>query len=291
MGYILVALFFFFSGYGLSQKYKKDGEKYSKNFLLKRLPSLIIPFFISSTILYVFTRLTTDTISIKSFIKSFVNLKPFDGICWYVYIALFSYIVFYIFMKTTKSLKIILIENVIVCLGIFSFCIYTKKIDYWWWISLGGFPLGIAFSIYGQEILKYAGKKWMRLLCISIVGFIITYKIVTPYMYRSTCKSLILENIPILFLIASILLISMRYEAKSSLLEKNGKMSYELYLAQSLSFAILKYFMPAQIVSPTLYFITLILCIGVYAYILNKINEFVLGKYKKLLKRFEEKTT
>lgn len=45
LGFIPVSLFFFFSGYGLMKKYMSD-QDYSKGFIKKRIPTLLIPYII-----------------------------------------------------------------------------------------------------------------------------------------------------------------------------------------------------------------------------------------------------
>lgn len=277
IGYIVVALFFMFSGYGLMKQYTKNKEKYTKNFLRKRIPILLVPFIITSCILFVEYNLLGRAVTLQDFLLSFVNLKPLDGTCWYVYVILLMYIVFYISVKLSKSEKGVIIKTSLVTI-IFFILGSFYDINYWWYLSVLAFPVGMIYAIYDTEVTKFFNKKYFRWLVFSIIGFICCYKYLafSGVYYTNTLKGLILEQIPIILFVLSVIVINIRYRFDSKILDFLGSISYELYISQTIVFTLLTKFVPIDVLGFSGYFILTFIIIIPLATLLNKINTLIL---------------
>ena len=283
IGYIVVALFFMFSGYGLMKQYTKNKEKYTKNFLRKRIPTLLIPFIITSCILFVEYNLLGRAVTFQEFLLSFVNLKPLDGTCWYVYVILLMYIVFYISVRLSKGEKGVIIKTSMITI-IFFILGSFYDINYWWYLSVLAFPVGMIYAFYDVKITKYINKKYFRWLVFSALGFLCFYKYLafSGVYYTNTIKGLVLEQIPIILFILFIIAINIRYSFNSKILEFLGGISYELYISQTIVFTLLTEFVPIDVLGFSGYFILTFIIIIPLATLLNKLNKLVLTRIIKV---------
>ena len=97
-GWLAVAVFFFFSGYGLQKKYLTD-QTYSCYFLRNRLPTILVPFLLA-TLFYVGLSLMGGAqYSISKVLLSFVNGRPLLPYSWHI----INIVVFYCFFNFTQS--------------------------------------------------------------------------------------------------------------------------------------------------------------------------------------------
>ena len=94
VGYLAVAVFLFLSGYGL-QKQNISKPGYSNGFLLKRIPSILIPYIIMTVIYWLIYALLGDVRSLGTIWHNFIaNGDPIVWFSWYVVCILYFYIAF-----------------------------------------------------------------------------------------------------------------------------------------------------------------------------------------------------
>ncbi len=157
MGYIgqsVVALFFFYSGYGINESRIKKPE-YGKK-LTKRILFLLITLDIA-----VFFQLLTTTLlgirfPITNYIFCWIGYKDIGNSNWFVFVLLSLYLISLIAMKFKNwplSAKILF-----PIIGLWLFLYYFKKPEYWWYDSLIAFPLGVLYSEEKSSIDAFLGK-------------------------------------------------------------------------------------------------------------------------------------
>ena len=153
IGYLLVAFFFFSSGYGLtkSMRFKED---YFDEFFVRRLNRV---FFVSIAVdlIYIVLRIYKQNMAL-----------PPNPYSWYVYTLIILYAGFFVaFKKQTKA------SFAVMCLVVLVYCTacYLLAFGNWWINSVPAFLLGIFMAGRKEE------RSDLKRLIISAVVFALTF--------------------------------------------------------------------------------------------------------------------
>ena len=167
LGAQCVALFFFFSGYGLIYNYKKKGSIYLDNFFNSRLVKLIIPLIVAYVITLPVFKILKGDIDWEEVITTAIWGGPYLRYSWYVSEILVVYIVFYITMKFKCGIKqkLCILSGII--LMMIATLIYYKQ-PLWYAISLPGVIMGLWFQYYEDKLsLILSAKRSMFFILIA----------------------------------------------------------------------------------------------------------------------------
>lgn len=164
LGYLIVAVFFFLSGYGLMFSYLKKGKEYLKSFWRKRILYIII-IYVLITILYWGTKqlLNIGNTNISAVINSLINGHPIANNSWYIVVQIYLYILFWItfycFNINTKYKLILLATFTFILSFAFELLGYSSI----WYISNPAFALGLFWAYNRQAIDIWLNEKHLWL--------------------------------------------------------------------------------------------------------------------------------
>ncbi|MCR5828999.1 MAG: acyltransferase family protein [Lachnospiraceae bacterium] len=130
IGYLLVAFFFFCSGYGLV-KSMRSKENYFKGFLVKRLNRILMVFVFTEVIWFI-VRVLNGALSLP--------LNPYS---WFIYTIIILYFGFFLFYRKEKKYSLLLMALWI--LGYSIICYILVKGN-WWFNASPVFLLGLYFA-------------------------------------------------------------------------------------------------------------------------------------------------
>lgn len=173
LGPMAVGVFFLCSGYGLmSSKMMKDN--YMDRFLLKRLPKVLIPFWIVNIIFLIEQSLLFGKIfSIDEIIQYTLGIKLICGYAWYIQCLVILYLVFYItnkFIQDNRLFSIILFFEV-AGLKILFFIAGNKLFG-----EILPFGIGILLACIPKDKIKDLAAKYYKLFfCVLFFLYMITY--------------------------------------------------------------------------------------------------------------------
>lgn len=206
IGYLLVTIFFFSSGYGLTMS-AKTKPNYINTFIKKRLPKILIPFFVTNIIFAIY-RLISQAMPLPQILLGIFGIVNINENGWYPIVILIMYLVYYFATKLLKKdssriIAYILTTIILICI----FCVnghfawWAGKPGWWltqngfakasWWMGQGvlwfsgewwvnstiGFSVGAIFASYKDQIFNWF-KKYYWLKLIVVVGlFIVSFKI------------------------------------------------------------------------------------------------------------------
>lgn len=225
IGYLFVALFLFFSGYGLYKSYKQK-QDYFRDYFSKRILPILIAYLTTSLIYYLYKQVSSTY-------------------TWYIVAILVCYILFYFAFKYIKKE---FISYLIVLLGI---TIYSIICDFfmlggWWYNTIGIFFIGLVFAKYEKNIINVIKKVYLPSLLVAIIATIVCryygryyenelYSIVkeSTYFWHSLYVILYRFAAGVCFTLL-IILISLKCKFNSKVLEFYGNISLEFYLIQGL---------------------------------------------------------
>lgn len=154
IGFPIVAVFFFISGYGLCVSFKRKGRLYLDGFLNKRLGKLL-PVFLFLTLslmaFYHFGGYSSFTDQFTKLINRGITPLPFS---WFIYTIFYSYIAFYfsaLIGKTPQKTGVLFLISTIIYVVFMA--IIAGFAEYWWW-TIGSINLGYYVALYENQIEK-----------------------------------------------------------------------------------------------------------------------------------------
>ena len=313
-----VGIFFFLSGYGIMKGFNTK-KNYSNFFLLKRLPSIIIPQY-TSYIFYFFAIFyigrgswyTDRNPRINPHVKeSFNSQKKWifttifsitipNSCSWYIISVIWYYIIFYILYKFIKRdwlkfliLIILTIVNIRTGFG------YAPKNFYWftyisWHKAPLNFTIGLIFARYETIIITVYKKYYYCFLLFFSSTLIFGYNILKTHSKYDKIKLyyyyILANNIIGLSGVQVILLFLMKFQLNNFILSDLGEISAEIYLLQKFFICGLRNKYVKFTNKGINMIVTLIVIISVARYV-HQLNKFLVGQVKKLVDKYIDKYT
>lgn len=199
-GYLFVSLFFFSSGYGLLKNLDTKPD-YLDGFLKKRLPVVIVPFYVSVVFYGIFNLITHNRLEPLQWVTNLIGLTMMNEYAWYPIVLAILYVAFYFIFRgsASRGRKFTYMLAVIICMGMI-FCVgghfpwwagsepnwwmnpYSADSDKWWmqmkvfwlsgewWVnSQIAFLLGMIYETYEEKITGFFMKKYPVKLAAIII--------------------------------------------------------------------------------------------------------------------------
>lgn len=278
VGYLAVSVFFFLSGYGLTES-KKKNTYFLKNFFSKRFSRVYLPFFIINiaTIL-IYSNLFDSEYTIYKIICYVVGIELIDPVMWFVISIMVFYMLFYIsFFSHKLAVKLLILLSLIYSI----ICFFIGKDVYWYNTSLC-FPIGVYTSLnFNKVFTTLMNRNYLLTICFSIFVFssLFLLDIFTPNLILSA----ILETISsVMFVIVSLLLL-IKVELNSKVLAFFGVLSYEMYLLHMKIYTVYFNYIDVSKSYNLIFYILLVLITSiVFNAILEYMNKFLIYSSHKL---------
>lgn len=238
VGYLLVAAFFWISGYGVRKSLLKK-EQYLDGFLAKSISKLYVPFLVVSAI-YIGVRYCFGiTYSLKMILTSMIGIRTIASFSWFVFEIIALYIVFYFAFVVSKKHGELLVFLTTLAFVWFA---YQKEMDTYWYVSTLAFPFGM-LTASREEIFAKRIFQSRKICLLSIILLIVTtFGASTDILGKFFDSKDAIQIISSISAIISSLFACMMVGFLASRMSgKNyrfltfwGKNSYELYLMQGL---------------------------------------------------------
>ena len=239
IGYWAVALFFFFSGYGLWSSYCAKGTAYIRSFPRRR----ILPFYLIILLLtglYILINLTLSDakeISFSTILRSCTWGYTIIKNGWYFQVQLLLYICFFIvsiLVKDTKRALAILTGVTAVYIAV---CVFLRM-DAYWYQSVPAFVLGLFWSENRERINIFVKKAgWGKATLIAVFLFFLFFAgslVLNRMGLISLC--IVLRIVSIILFVVSFTLFLMRLSrpgtAENRFLAYLGSISMGVYAMQ-----------------------------------------------------------
>lgn len=276
MGYLAVGIFLFLSGYGLMLSFNLK-ERYLEGFWKKRMPKILIPFFMANIIFLIFYTLVGNRYTLNEYISFILGIKLIDGFKWYIIATVILYSAFYfLFIYLEKSKAII---------GMLIFVFIYAKVSsltgkgIWWYNATHCFFIGILFAEEKERILELIKSKYFIYIVILLLGFVELFKM------SMLDYGIIVAILTSTALIALFVVGLYKLEVGNKALNFLGGISYEIYLVQRL---FLEEFLFIQ--NRYVYFLVCITSSVFVAYLFNKLVKKVWRLYSDRFLYKEEKS-
>ena len=279
-GYLAVSVFFFLSGYGLSEVSSKK-EKYIATFPLKKL----LPFFCLSAftiIMYLLRDLiVSNQICFLEVIQSFLIGDTIVDNGWYMQVQMLFYILFYLAYRFGKNKKNVLL---IILVSIYCIAGYTFDMATTWYEASLCFPLGAIYSASKERIKKTFVLH--KLLFLVSIGILSSTFIVALFLGN---KTILPEGLRIMVKMISSILFSLLFALFFSKFNINffftrflGKYSLEIYLTQGIFLSLFVEQLPIK--NDWLYMLVTTVATIVFSIFVHPLFNFIIklgNKFKK----------
>jgi len=298
IGVLFTGMFFFFSGYGLivSVLEKKD---YLKGFLGKRLPAVIIPFYVCNLLFVAVRYMTGYKADSSQWITYISGGILMNDQMWFIVELAFLYVgFFFIFRKRKSDASALLWMAVYIALltgG--SLLLGHDKLSgtlglwfhgEWWYNTTWLFFLGMLVAKNKDKLVSFAKKNYIWLLPVEILATVGLYW-GTMYMfgaagyYRESAtnpgywEKLLTASVQTAFVatfVITILLITMKLQFKNRALSFLGTIALETYLIQNIFIVNFT----KEIKNDFLFFLAVYIATIFTAYVVHLINQWLLHK-------------
>ena len=261
-GALVVSLFFFISGYGLTCSYLKKGNRYLNGFIYRRIWKTMKPFLIV-TILYIVVEFmdkgALSCPSLKEMIYRGKTLLPYS---WFVIAIIVQYFFFffsfcYVTTMTRKMVYVLLLT--IIGMIIMSNMHYERH----WWISSLAFPTGMFYAYKESSCNNMLRQRKWRIFFMPIVCMLI---LIIVLLKIEALFTIVYILIPLLV----INLISYVGRKQNKIMMFLGLISYEIYLFHGVSIHLLRG-KHIYIESDYLFVLLVYVCTILFSYCLHKV--------------------
>ena len=234
MGQLIVAMFFFYSGYGIYESVKEKGHAYILRFPKNRLLKTWVHFAICILIYYIYSIIIGIHYPLKRVLLSFIGWDSIGNSNWFMFVTfslyIFTFIGLFFFKDCQKKTGLILVTGFSICLLV---ALYFTQSE-WWWDTVLCYPLGMWYSKFHTQFEErfLPLKKYLIILVSTFIVFIVTYYIhhkgiLLTYILSSMAFSVI------------VVLLTMKIKIRNKGLAFLGKHVFSIYILQRLVLSII----------------------------------------------------
>lgn len=249
-GHLWVAVFFFFSGYGLKYSYLNK-DNYLDNFIWKKFKQIYLPFLFAESVYTISSAIISESISITNVYNialSCLGLRLSNDSLWYIIEILVIYLLFYFSKKLLKNR--LLSECIWIPLYlVFLVFAVLKDIDTCWYISTVAFLLGYYYDLLYKLFYRFTQNNILKILTVLLFTAIYaltkyysyTKSTIGPIPYTYVVTLLNLMSAPIFIIFCIVICNFIKDGFKIGFLFKIlGNISYEIYLWHMCIFMLVK---------------------------------------------------
>lgn len=284
IGQMVVAMFLFYSGYGMMEAIKTKGFDYVKTLPTKRFLSVLINFDIAVLLFLILDFILGISYKTSTYYLAFIGWSSIGNSNWYIFVILILYLLMFISFLVIKWLnnnggRLIGVIILTILTIIFVYWQMVIGRDSWTYNTAILLPLGCWYSLFKPQIEKLFMKN-------DYVYFIICTLFLVAYFYFFSRSSQSIYNYTLYGFAFTFLVVlfTMKVSIGNSVLEWFGNHVFSFYILQRIPMIILNYFGLAQSHRYMFFVISFIstVCLSlVFDYYTGKLNNLLFNKRKK----------
>lgn len=220
---LLVVMFLFYSGYGVTESIASKGKTYINAIPKKRILTTLLNFSVAVCVFIGLASALGKDLTVEQCLLSLIGWESVGNSNWYIFCILICYAATYIAFKASTNSR-----GALILLSLLS-CTYLLVIQHfrgeYWVDTVFAYTAGVAFSLYKNKITTLLEHKYRLCLSAFFSLFVIFYLIPYRHLY-------IADNICAIFFALTILCITMRVRIQNRHLCWLGKNLFPLYIYQ-----------------------------------------------------------
>ena len=173
---LMVAPYFFYSGYGIFESMRKK-QGYVEGFFKKRILKTWLHFVLAVLLFLVLQSILGNHFETRQYFLCWIAWTDIGNSSWFVFAILALYLVTYLALLLMKRFS--KPELFVACLvslltfGLWLFLYVKKAPEHWWYDTLAVFPAGMWFSLLKDRVNPISHKTWLSLTFILILVFLL----------------------------------------------------------------------------------------------------------------------
>lgn len=300
IGVCFVGMFFFFSGYGLYKSFQEKPD-YLRGFLGKRLPSIVIPFYVCTWIFVIEELALKTSFSTGELIAYITGWFLINSHMWYLIEIAVLYIAFFlIFRFIKKDSTALLVMGIFVALMTVGSLLLGHG-PFWfqgeWWFNTSMlFVVGMVICRFEKPVAAFVKGHYPLMLIgmgilTSALGFLTKFMLDnvsywSEYAYsdgrmaygdKFLCLSVQLPFV--ICFVLFMLTLTMKVQFKNKVMDFLGKISLELYLIHNLFLQL--FASNVKINNSVCYVVIVLVCSIMAATIIHLLNQALIKLIKK----------
>lgn len=241
LGQMVVAMFLFYSGYGLMESIKRKGYDYVRSIPLKRFPSVLLNFDIAIVLYLILGLFLGKRYGIKTILLSLIGWESVGNSNWYMFAIFALYILTFLafFCKKFIKWKHVDIICIVILTALTVAVIYAEmKLGRpsYWYNTMILFVLGFYYSCFKNTVEKLVMKNditYFLALLLTVCVYIAAYGIrasggIEGYTLWAVAFTLL------------VVLLTMKISVNNQLLVWLGQHVFSVYILQRIPMSILQ---------------------------------------------------
>ena len=183
-GILFTALFFFFSGYGLMISLQNRTD-YLHTFLQRRLPTVLIPFWLCNAVILIVNRLFYGIrYSFDQAVLYIPGINLINGNGWFIIEIVIIYIMFFALFSMFRNRDIALVLLTVAVFGLIA-CGFFSGHDpnnrrwfkgEWWYNSTIAFALGLWYARFKNKLDRFFSIHYRTMSVLFFLLFIVLFR-------------------------------------------------------------------------------------------------------------------
>ncbi len=250
VGQWIVAMFLFYSGYGIMESIRKKGMAYVQSIPRKRILTTLINFDIAVVLFAIVSLFVPNDYSIKQYLLSFTGWEAVGNSNWYIFIIMLCYLLAYLCFRVLIGKREYYFRRTIICfflLGI-SVLVLSFVKPFWWYDTMLCFGVGMLYSVWRERIEVILKRYYWLILPMVLALLYLLGK--SPYYLRG-----LVHNTYCVMFCLLVVMLTMKLKVNNAVLIWSGKNLFPLYIYQRIPMIILSSICGGTFVSsyPVLY--------------------------------------
>lgn len=229
VGQWIVAMFLFYSGFGIMESIKKKGLPYVHTIPRKRILTTLINFDIAVALFAVIALFLHKDYPLMTYLLSFIGWEAVGNSNWYIFVIILCYLMVYLCFRTAEDGEYTM--GAVICF--FLLCIsaffLSRVKPSWWYDTILCFCVGIFYSLWREHIETILQKYYWLILSILTIALVCLRAYFVGLAYNGYC---------IIFCFFVVML-TMKFRINNSVLIWSGNNLFPLYIYQRVPMIIL----------------------------------------------------
>lgn len=276
MGYFLVSVFFFLSGYGLMKQHMTR-EDYRRRFFSRRLPAILVPYGVACVLYGLLYAAMGEPWTFRAFLQGLYNGTPMVSASWYILCITLFYIAFGCLMWLCGRHYGWMLAGGGVFLGAYVFFCVKMGYGSWWYNTAPVLLLGMAWALKQQWIDEKLRRSFPGIALGVLFLFALLYggKLVLNSAVPSPLLHIPLTWCVCCLFVCAVNLLLTQVKLSSPLLAFLGDISLEIYLCQFLLLQLLRSSLCA-LENDFLYAACVLVGTITFAWVLHRVNRWLM---------------
>lgn len=220
---LLVAMFLFYSGYGVVKSIADKGSSYVDSIPFRRVFITMVNFAVAVGLFLILDFSLVIPVTTEQALLSFIGWDSVGNSNWYIFCIACCYTFTYIAFRVAKTPLNALVVLGAMCAG--YIIIISRYKGAWWYDTIGCYWAGACIAIYLPRIKNILERRYLLILLSTALLFIASYN--CPWKYNGY-----VSNATAILFALTVLMLTMSIKIDNAPLRWLGRNLFPLYIYQ-----------------------------------------------------------